>query len=100
VRYSVRSGACGIVFAVFAEQLGRAFTSDVELIETCVSLFYVAAVFQVFDGANIVARCVLRGTGDVRYPAVISVTIAWVTTPPSRPSAKRLTVPAGSPFSS
>src|SRR5262249_53064340 len=43
---------------------------------------WVAAAFQLFDGANVVARSVLRGTGDVRYPATISVVIAWITTPP------------------
>ena len=29
-----------------------------------VRLLYVAAVFQTFDGANIAARCILRGVGD------------------------------------
>jgi len=47
-----------------------------------VRLLYVAAAFQVFDGANIIARCALRGAGDVRYAAVVSVAVAWVCTPP------------------
>jgi MATE family multidrug resistance protein len=43
---------------------------------------HVAAVFQVADGANMVGRAVLRGTGDVRFPAVVGVITAWVCTPP------------------
>ena len=34
------------------------------------------------DGANVVARGVLRGAGDVRFSALLSVLTAWVTTPP------------------
>jgi len=47
-----------------------------------VRLLYVAAVFQTFDGANIAARCILRGVGDVRFAAVVGVVTAWMMTPP------------------
>ncbi len=76
------TGACGAVFALFPRLIAGAFTGEAALVEATVSLFYVAAVFQIFDGANIVARSVLRGAGDVRYPAYVSVAIAWLTTPP------------------
>ena len=49
---------------------------------TAVRLLYVAAVFQTFDGANIAARCILRGVGDVRFAAVVGVVTAWIMTPP------------------
>jgi MATE family multidrug resistance protein len=42
----------------------------------------VAAVFQVFDGANVVARGALRGTGDVTWPAWVGILTAWALTPP------------------
>jgi MATE family multidrug resistance protein len=73
---------CGLGLAVFGEAIARVFVSEELLVATTVDVFLVAAVFQVFDGANIVARCVLRGTGDVRFTAVVAVTIAWVVTPP------------------
>ena len=76
------TGACGVVYAAFAGPIASAFTDEPALIEAATHLLWVAAAFQLFDGANIVARCVLRATGDVRYPAVISVTIAWICTPP------------------
>ncbi len=76
------TGLCGLVMALFGETIARAFTDEPVLVATARRLLVVAAVFQVFDGANIVARSVLRGTGDVRFTAVVSVGIAWVFTPP------------------
>ncbi len=76
------TGLCGVGFALFGGPMARSFTDDPLLISTTVDLLVVAAVFQVADGANIVARCVLRGTGDVRFPAVVVVTISWFLTPP------------------
>lgn len=74
--------ACTAILAGGARLIAAGFTSDPELAAATVGLLHVAAVFQVFDGANIVARGVLRGTGDVRYPAVLGIVTAWVATPP------------------
>jgi MATE family multidrug resistance protein len=74
---------CGtLVFAFGADRLAAAFTDDVTLQAVTVRLIHLAAVFQVFDGANMVARAVLRGAGDVRFAAVVGVAIAWAMTPP------------------
>ena len=75
------TGLCGIVFAVAAEPIADAFVDDPELIALIVKLMYVAAAFQVFDGVNIVARCVLRGAGDVFFAAWVAVGIAWLCGP-------------------
>lgn len=79
---SAYTGACTVVFAVAAPLIVRGFTSDPNVAGPAVMLLHVAAVFQVFDGANIVARATLRGTGDVRFPAVFGVLTAWALTPP------------------
>ena len=73
---------CGLLFAALAPLIARAFTPNVEVVAVATRLLYVAAVFQVFDAANVVARCVLRGTGDVRFAAIVGVTSAWLATPP------------------
>jgi MATE family multidrug resistance protein len=73
---------CSIIFAVGGRIIASGFTSDAALAATAVRLLYVAAVFQAFDGANIVARAILRGVGDVRFAAVVGVVTAWVMTPP------------------
>lgn len=79
---SLYTGGCALVIALFPDWLISAFTDDPELIRVTRSLLYVAAVFQVFDGMHIVGRCVLRGTGDVRRPALVTGAIAWLATPP------------------
>jgi MATE family multidrug resistance protein len=73
---------CSLAFAVGAHAITAGFTSDHALASVAIRLLYVAAVFQTFDGANIVARSVLRGVGDVRFAAVVGVITAWVLTPP------------------
>lgn len=73
---------CTLVLAFFAESIAAGFTDDPTLFGVTVHLLWVAAVFQIFDAANVVSRGVLRGTGDVRYPAVIGIVCAWLFTPP------------------
>ena len=62
--------------------IAKAFTDDSVLHAAVVRLFMIAAVFQVFDAANMAARAALRGTGDVRYPALLGVLLSWGLTPP------------------
>ena len=73
---------CALVFCVAGRAIAAAFSDDPALIDLAVKLLYVAAAFQLSDAANIVARSMLRGVGDVRFAAVISVTIAWAALPP------------------
>ena len=75
-------GACSIAFALAGSVLVAPFTSETATREVAVRLLLVAAVFQVFDAANIVARGALRGTGDVRAAALIGIGTAWAMTPP------------------
>jgi MATE family, multidrug efflux pump len=62
--------------------IARAFTDDPMVEAAVLRLFMVAAVFQVFDAANMAARGALRGTGDVRFPALIGALLSWGLTPP------------------
>jgi len=73
---------CSLAFVTCGPLIAAGFTSDPALAATAVRLLYVAAVFQTFDGANIAARCILRGVGDVRFAAVVGVVTAWMMTPP------------------
>lgn len=76
------TAGCTIMLALGAPMIVSGFTSEATLAAAAIRLLHVAAVFQVFDGANIVARATLRGTGDVRYPAVVGVVTSWALTPP------------------
>lgn len=73
---------CTAGLVLGGELIARAFTDDPALVQTIVGLLGVAALFQIADGAAIVARGVLRGVGDVKFPAVVGIACAWVCTPP------------------
>lgn len=74
--------ACTLVLALAAPLVVAGFSGDPSLVAVAVRLLHVAAVFQVADGLNVVARGTLRGVGDVRLPAVVGVVTSWVFTPP------------------
>jgi MATE family multidrug resistance protein len=71
-----------LALAFAAPLIVGGFRAGPEVAARAVQLLHVAAVFQMFDGANVVARAVLRGAGDVRYPAWVGVVSSWVCTPP------------------
>jgi MATE family multidrug resistance protein len=73
--------ACASVFIFAAIPLLRLFTTDSQVQSIGVHLLYVAGGFQLFDAANIVARSVLRGTGDVRAPAIMAICSGWTFVP-------------------
>jgi MATE family multidrug resistance protein len=75
-------GCCALVFLFGAEAMVSRFTRDAQVVALAVSLLHLAAAFQLLDAANVVGRCVLRGTGDVRYAAIIGVASAWLCVPP------------------
>jgi MATE family multidrug resistance protein len=75
------AGTWSLLLALGAPFIVASFTSDPTVIAVGVTLLHVAAVFQVFDASNIVARCSLRGAGDVRYAAVVGVVTSWLCTP-------------------
>jgi MATE family multidrug resistance protein len=69
---------CGaIAFQVFPSFILRAFTADEAVVSIGVSLLFVAAYFQLFDGIQVVATGVLRGTGDTRTPMVTNLVGHW-----------------------
>lgn len=76
------TGLCTAIFVTFGSPIVAMFTDEPDLAATALGLLHVAAFFQVADGAAVVARGVLRGAGDVRYPAMLGVACAWLFTPP------------------
>jgi MATE family multidrug resistance protein len=76
------TGACTALLVFGSTLLASGFTGDPAVVRSTVALLHIAAAFQVFDAANMVARGALRGAGDVRYPAVVGVVTSWMCTPP------------------
>ena len=78
----IYTAAWTLLLAFGAPLVVAAFRPDAELAARAVMLLHVAAVFQMFDGAYVVARAMLRGAGDVKYAAYVGVLSSWVFTPP------------------
>ena len=65
------------IFGLFPEVLARLFTPENHVVEVAMVLLPIAALFQVFDGIQVVSAGVLRGAADTRIPAVLAVCGYW-----------------------
>jgi MATE family multidrug resistance protein len=54
------------------------YTSDKNVIYFAAQLLIIAAVFQLFDGTQVVGLGILRGMGDVNIPTLITFLAYWV----------------------
>jgi len=81
-----------IVFATLPEALARLYTRDAGVIAMTAALLPIAAVFQVFDGLQVVGAGVLRGVADTAFPAGIALVGFWVI---GLPAGWALGFPAG-----
>jgi MATE family multidrug resistance protein len=63
-------GLAGVIFLLFPRAIGRLFTNDTAVIDAAVALLALAALWQLFDGAQGVATGALRGAGDTQTPAI------------------------------
>jgi len=62
----------GVVFVFGRNVLPFLFTTDPEVIKIASGLLIIAAIFQVFDGLQVVMLSTLRGMADVRLPMFIA----------------------------
>jgi MATE family multidrug resistance protein len=69
----------GVIFFVFRHQL-VAFVrhKPPEIITLGAQALILAAIFQVFDAMGIIFSSALKGAGDTRFPAIMSVIYGWV----------------------
>jgi len=67
-----------LIFAVFNHLLPWIYTSDNQVIVIASQLLIIAALFQLFDGTQVVGLGILRGMGDVNIPTVITFLAYWV----------------------
>ncbi|HEX3526760.1 MAG TPA: MATE family efflux transporter [Thermoanaerobaculia bacterium] len=66
------------LFAFLPEPLARLYTGDPVVIAMATALLPIAAVFQVFDGIQVVGAGVLRGAADTTYPAGLALVGFWL----------------------
>jgi len=70
-------GLSALCFLSFRSYILRAFSSDEAVLAAGVSLLFVAAFFQLFDGVQVVATGILRGAGDTRTPMLSNLVGHW-----------------------
>ncbi len=63
---------------VFNQLLPWIYTSDKIVIAIASQLIIIAALFQLFDGTQVVGLGILRGMGDVNIPTIITFLAYWV----------------------
>ncbi len=67
-----------LVCFFWGESLARAFVNEPEVIKLVASLLLVAALFQLFDGLQVVSAAALRGVNDVKVSAWIAILAYWI----------------------
>jgi multidrug resistance protein, MATE family len=68
----------GLAMLAAPRLLARVYTADPAVLAVAAVLIPLAGLFQVFDGMQVVAVGILRGTGDTRTPMVINVLGFWL----------------------
>ncbi|HKJ80277.1 MAG TPA: MATE family efflux transporter, partial [Prolixibacteraceae bacterium] len=62
----------GLIFITLRSQLPLLFTNDAEVVQIAAQLLIVAAIFQLFDGLQVIMLGTLRGMADVKIPMVFA----------------------------
>jgi len=68
---------CGALLALGRETIAGAFVHDPAVISQAMVLLLAAALFQVFDGLQVVASGALRGLADVNFPVLLCLVAYW-----------------------
>lgn len=74
---AVIMGAFALGFVFWGEPLAAAFVQETEVIGLAAKLLIVAAIFQLADGAQVVAASGLRGLTDVKVPTALTALAYW-----------------------
>ncbi len=69
---------CALGFLLAGHLIVAGFSSEPEVMNLAAQLLVVAAIFQVFDGGQVIASGALRGMADVKVPVVITFVAYWL----------------------
>ncbi|WP_419803329.1 MATE family efflux transporter [Mucilaginibacter sp.] len=67
-----------LVFLLGNHLIPWIYTSDENVISLTAQLLLIAAMFQLFDGTQVVGLGILRGIGDVKIPTIITFIAYWL----------------------
>lgn len=69
---------CGLTLLLFSRPIARIYSPQPEVVHAGSILLIVAAIFQLFDGLQVVATGALRGAGNTRAPMLANLIGYWV----------------------
>jgi MATE family multidrug resistance protein len=67
-----------LLFVTVPEAILGVFTRNTDVLAIAVPLLFVAAVFQIFDGVQVVTTGVLRGAGNTQTPMLANLLGHWL----------------------
>lgn len=67
-----------VLFILFRNVLPKFFSTDIEVITMASPLLVIAALFQLWDGLQVVALGALRGLKDTVWPTLITIVAYWL----------------------
>jgi len=70
--------AAGLALAFIPRWIARLYTPEAAVIAAGAALLRIAALFEIFDGLQVVATGALRGLGDTRTPALAHLAGYWL----------------------
>ncbi len=68
----------GLTFVIVPEHLIGAFSDNKQVVALGTSLLFLAAMFQLFDGIQVVITGTLRGLGDTRTAMIVTLIAHWL----------------------
>ena len=72
------TGIAALAFFFGGRTIATWFVRDAAVIALATQLLVVAALFQMFDGVQVIGAAALRGITDVKVPALITFAAYWV----------------------
>jgi MATE family multidrug resistance protein len=68
----------GLTLLLFSRPIARVYTPEARVVHVGAVLLIVAAIFQLFDGLQVVATGALRGAGNTRIPMLANLIGYWI----------------------
>ncbi len=72
------AAAFTVIYLVAGPAVAGWFVNDVAVVKLAAQLLVVAALFQFFDGGQVIMAAALRGLTDAKVPALITFVAYWV----------------------
>jgi len=72
------TSASALLFILAGRAIASGFTPEAEVVDLAARLLAVAALFQLFDGGQVIGAGALRGLADVKVPTILTFIAYWL----------------------